>query len=39
MGGDSLLMSLWKPVGGGFTGKGGSEVWVDCSCWLTWVAA
>ena len=30
---------VWESVGGGFTGKGVSEVWVDCSCWLTWVAA
>ena len=28
MGGDSLLMQ-----------KGGSQVWVDWSCQLTWVAA
>ena len=51
MGGDYLLLPVWRSVGGGFTGKGDSEVWVDCSqlnlevqgehlaCWLTWVAA
>ena len=26
MGGDSLLLPLWRSVGGGFTVKGGSEV-------------
>ena len=30
---------MWKSVGDGFTGKGKSEVWVGCSCWLTWVTA
>ena len=28
VGGDSLLMSVWKSVGDGFTGKGESDVWV-----------
>ena len=49
--GDSLLLPVWRSVGGGFTGKGESDVWVVCSrlnlgvqgenltCWLTWVAA
>ena len=51
MGGDSLLLPVWRSVRGGFKGKGESEVWVDCSwlnlgaqgehltCWLTWVVA
>ena len=31
---------VWKSFRCGFTGKGeGSEVQVNCSCWLTWVAA
>ena len=50
MGGDSLLLPVRRSVGGEFTGKGESEVWVDCSrlnlgkqgehltCWLTWLA-
>ena len=28
MGGDSLLMPMWRSVGDGFTGKGESDVWV-----------
>ena len=28
MGGESLLLSLWRSVGGGFTGKGELDVWV-----------
>ena len=51
MGGDSLLLPVWRSVGGGFTGKGELDVWADCSrlnlglqgehltCWHTWVAA
>ena len=31
MGGDSLLLPVRRSVGDGFTGKGESEVWVDCS--------
>ena len=31
MGGDSLLLPVWRSVGGGFTGKGELEAWVDCS--------
>ena len=51
MGGDYLLLPVWRSVGGDFTVKGELEVWVDWSrlnlgaqrgrltCWLTWVAA
>ena len=28
MGGDSLLVPVWRSVGDGFTGKGESDVWV-----------
>ena len=28
MGGDSVLVSVWRSVGVGFTGKGESDVWV-----------
>ena len=28
MGGDSLLMPVWRSVGDGFTGEGKSDVWV-----------
>ena len=28
MGGDSLLVPVWRSVGDGFTGKGESEVWL-----------
>ena len=28
MGGDSFLLPVWRSVGGGFTGKGESDVWV-----------
>ena len=28
MGGESLLLPLWRSVGGGFTGKGELDVWV-----------
>ena len=31
MDGDSLLMPVWRSLGDWFTGKGESEVWVDCS--------
>ena len=40
MGGDSLLIRLCRNLlKVGSQAKRGSEVWVDCSCWLTWVAA
>ena len=51
MGGDSFLLPLWRSVGGGFTSKGESDVWADCSrvnlraqgehltCWFARVAA
>ena len=29
MGGDSLLLPVWRSVRGGFKGKGESEVWVE----------
>ena len=28
MGDNSLLLSVWRPVGNGFNGKGESDVWV-----------
>ena len=28
---NSLLLPVWRSVWDGFTGKGQSEVWVDCS--------
>ena len=28
MGGESLLLPVWRSVGGGFTGKGDLDVWV-----------
>ena len=28
MGGDSLLMPVWRSAGDGFTNKGESDVWV-----------
>ena len=28
MGGDSVLVPVWRSVGVGFTGKGESDVWV-----------
>ena len=31
LGGDSLLLSVWRSVGSGFKDKGKSEVLVDCS--------
>ena len=38
--GDSLLMHLCgNLLEVSHSQKEGSEVWVDCSCWLTWVAA
>ena len=39
MGGEFLLMPVWKTVQGWFKDKIGSEMWVDSSCWLAWVAA
>ena len=27
MGGESLLLPVWRSVGGGFTGKGNLDVW------------
>ena len=28
MGGESLLLPVWRSVGGGFTGKGQLDAWV-----------
>ena len=41
MGGDSLPIRLCRNLleVSSQASKGGSEVWVDCSCWLIWVAA